>query len=228
LQNKFKQTFNLTKRLFKFVKMSTAQKIDKQQHIMDVAEQLFANEGFEGTSIRDLCAAANVNIAMIQYYFGGKEQLFKTLVERKAIYLKKQLELIVENKSLSANLKMDAVIESYVNRFFAQRAFHNMITREMSIQQRSPMHEEMADIFLKNMQLVKKILDEGIKKNEFKKIDVAFTITTIIGTITITLLNPILAKKMLPAIDFGNYDNPRLQKRIINHLQTLMQHHLKK
>ncbi|MHC4352523.1 MAG: TetR family transcriptional regulator, partial [Planctomycetota bacterium] len=39
--------------------------------LLDSAEQLFAERGFDGTSIRDLAAAAGCNIASVNYYFGG-------------------------------------------------------------------------------------------------------------------------------------------------------------
>ena len=38
---------------------------DKQIHILDVAEELIAKKGFEGTSVRDISTQANINVAMI-------------------------------------------------------------------------------------------------------------------------------------------------------------------
>jgi len=53
---------------------------DKQIHILQMAEKLFAENGFDGTSIRDIAKEANVNIAMISYYFGSKEKLLEYLI----------------------------------------------------------------------------------------------------------------------------------------------------
>ncbi len=47
---------------------------EKQLQILEVAEKLFAANGFDGTSIRDIASEAEVNIAMISYYFGSKEK----------------------------------------------------------------------------------------------------------------------------------------------------------
>ncbi len=47
---------------------------DKQIHILDIAEELIAKKGYEGTSVRDICSKANINVAMISYYFGSKEK----------------------------------------------------------------------------------------------------------------------------------------------------------
>jgi len=47
-----------------------------RERLLDVAEGLFAERGFEGTSIRELASAADSNIASVNYYFGGKEKRF--------------------------------------------------------------------------------------------------------------------------------------------------------
>ena len=47
-----------------------------RDRLLDSAEQLFAERGFDATSIRDLAGAAGCNIASVNYYFGGKEKLY--------------------------------------------------------------------------------------------------------------------------------------------------------
>ena len=54
---------------------------EKQIHILDIAEELIAKKGFEGTSVRDISAKANINVAMISYYFGSKEKIMVTLYQ---------------------------------------------------------------------------------------------------------------------------------------------------
>ena len=43
--------------------------------ILQVAAQLFADDGYKGTSVRKICVAARVNVAMVNYYFHSKEEL---------------------------------------------------------------------------------------------------------------------------------------------------------
>jgi len=50
---------------------------EKQLGILLVAERLFADKGFHGTSVRDIAQEADVNIAMISYYFGSKDKLLE-------------------------------------------------------------------------------------------------------------------------------------------------------
>ncbi len=49
--------------------------------ILDAARRLFADNGFSGTSTRRIAEAAKVNLAMIHYYFGSKELLYRRVIE---------------------------------------------------------------------------------------------------------------------------------------------------
>ena len=82
---------------------------EKQIEILQVAEKLFAEEGFDGTSVRDIAKKANINIAMISYYFGSKEKLLEALV----IYRIKAMSMHLENlyqENISPLDKMDKLI----------------------------------------------------------------------------------------------------------------------
>jgi TetR/AcrR family transcriptional regulator len=50
--------------------------------ILDAAEQLFARDGFDATTIKQIGAAASLNPALIYYYFGDKRGLHKAVIER--------------------------------------------------------------------------------------------------------------------------------------------------
>lgn len=51
--------------------------------ILDVAEALFMEHGFEATSLRSITSAADVNLAAVNYHFGSKEELFQTVLTRR-------------------------------------------------------------------------------------------------------------------------------------------------
>src|SRR5258707_12134788 len=56
---------------------------DTKSRILDVAEQLFMEHGFEATSLRQLTSSAGVNLAAVNYHFGTKEELFQTVLTRR-------------------------------------------------------------------------------------------------------------------------------------------------
>ncbi len=55
---------------------TTSGEPDTKTRILDVAGPLFARSGFTGTTVREICRAAGVNVASIKYYFGDKESLY--------------------------------------------------------------------------------------------------------------------------------------------------------
>jgi AcrR family transcriptional regulator len=56
---------------------------DTKTRILDAAELLFMEHGFEATSLRSLTAAASVNLAAVNYHFGSKEELFQAVLTRR-------------------------------------------------------------------------------------------------------------------------------------------------
>jgi AcrR family transcriptional regulator len=55
---------------------------DTKEQIISVAERLFAERGFAGTTLRNLVSEAGVNLAAVHYHFGSKEDLFRAVVAR--------------------------------------------------------------------------------------------------------------------------------------------------
>ncbi len=54
-----------------------------KDRILDAAESLFMEHGFEATSLRSITAAAGVNLAAVNYHFGSKEELFQAVLTRR-------------------------------------------------------------------------------------------------------------------------------------------------
>ena len=54
-----------------------------RERILDTAEQLFAREGVTAVTLRSIAAAAEVNVAAVNYYFGSKEKLFEEMFVRR-------------------------------------------------------------------------------------------------------------------------------------------------
>jgi AcrR family transcriptional regulator len=54
---------------------------DTRQALLDAATRLFAQRGFDGTSVREIADEAGVNLAMVSYHFSGKEGLYAACIE---------------------------------------------------------------------------------------------------------------------------------------------------
>ena len=80
--------------------MTDKKKKDPKQRILDSAIALFAQKGYSAVGVREISTEANVNIAMISYYFDGKVGILKEIIES---FHNKYLQIIEdaydENKS---------------------------------------------------------------------------------------------------------------------------------
>jgi AcrR family transcriptional regulator len=68
-----------------------------REHLLDIAEQLFAQEGVAGVSIRAVNAAAGLAPAGVHYHFGSKDALLEEVVRRRGDPLAKELMVGVGN-----------------------------------------------------------------------------------------------------------------------------------
>ncbi|MHA7967512.1 TetR family transcriptional regulator [Paenibacillus sp. CAU 1782] len=59
--------------------MTVLEDADIKTRILLAAKKLFALQGYDGTSIRQICQEAGANVALVSYHFGGKEKLFAAL-----------------------------------------------------------------------------------------------------------------------------------------------------
>ena len=203
--------------------------IDKKTHIINAAVELFAEKGFEGTSIRDIATKANVNVAMINYYFGSKEKLFECMVEQKAAYTKDILEEIVNNDKLTEIEKIDRIIDTYVTRLFSNRKFHRIIHHELMINERGVLQDAIIKLLTPNSFIIRNVIDAGIKKGTFKKVDSLLVVATIVGTINQVLLSKKFCNKCLNKEDeYVPYEDAKFKKRVSDHLKDLMRSYLLK
>jgi AcrR family transcriptional regulator len=219
---KFKRLFN-----FEEIFIWKAMSVDKREHIINTAIKLFATKGFEGTSIRDLAAAADVNVAMVNYYFGSKEKLFESMVEHNVAYTRGAFDEIFKDNLLSEIEKIDKIIDLYVSRIFSNREFHKVLHHEIQLNQRPELGKAISDVIGKNYQIIKDIIEAGIRKKEFKKVDVQLTIATLTGTFNSLVLSKKVGKLLLcKGSEELPYDDEKFRKRVADHLKQMMRGHL--
>ena len=65
-----------------FENQASAKSEAVREKLLDAAEILFCEKGFEGTSVRDLTTAAECNVAAVNYHFGGKDKLYVEMFRR--------------------------------------------------------------------------------------------------------------------------------------------------
>jgi AcrR family transcriptional regulator len=155
---------------------------DKQIQILQVAEKLFAEKGFDGTSIRDIAKEAKINIAMVSYYFGSKEQLLESIILNRITDIKLQLDILTL-EDLDPLQKINKLIELYIDRINSNRCIYKIMHFEFSSSQRVINLQAFTDLKKGNLKSIEAIIQDGQDKGIFRKdIVVPLLTTTILGT----------------------------------------------
>ena len=158
---------------------------DKQLKIITTAEELFAETGFSGTSVRDIADKADVNVAMISYYFGSKEKLLEALFNYRAADTAQKLEAMLQDKQQEPLEKINMMIDYYIDKFNTQQCFHKIMMREQVANTRSGTADIIQHFKKRNQELVKQLIHEGQKAGHFiKTIDIPLLMATLIGTVS--------------------------------------------
>ena len=209
-----------------FIKKKKIETVDKREQLMKTASQLFGEKGFEAVSTRELAKAADVNIAMIAYYFGSKEGLFKAMIEERFPKTVTHLRNIQKQEG-SAWDKISAVIDLYAEKMMGNSTFHKLIFRELSLEQR-PEHR---DIILagieKNWEVIKTYIREGQECGDFKEdLDIELTIASVFGTIFQLINMPCWTIRLLGEKDEKFVKSEVFKVRMKKHLKEMMKAHL--
>lgn len=91
--------------------------IHTQDRILDTAERLFGDQGYAGTSLRQIIAEAGVNLAAIHYHFGTKEDLLDQLVKRKVGPVNAQRLALLDRYEIeagSAPVPVEKLLEAFL------------------------------------------------------------------------------------------------------------------
>ncbi|MDN3550404.1 TetR/AcrR family transcriptional regulator [Mucilaginibacter aquaedulcis] len=200
-------------------------KIDKKDHILDVAERIFAEMGFDGASTRMISGEAGVNMAMLNYYFGSKEGLFFAVIERKITSFQNILQNIGNDENISAWKKIESYIELYGERVVNNNCFQKLLYHEMSMNRRTELSDKIRNILMKNVSELFKILQDGIDSGEFKKdTDMQMVVATMYGTKNFIVNTPLMSSTML---GYDIQDDKVLEEQFKPRIKTYLKNLLK-
>jgi AcrR family transcriptional regulator len=86
--------------------------VDTKTRILDAAEKLFADKGFYATSLRDITAEAEVNLAAVNYHFQTKDSLIDAVIGRRVAPVnRRRLEMLA---AAGSNPSVEQIVEAFV------------------------------------------------------------------------------------------------------------------
>ncbi|QBQ41655.1 TetR/AcrR family transcriptional regulator [Sphingobacterium psychroaquaticum] len=197
----------------------------KQLEILEIAESLFAKNGFEGTSVRDIAQAAGINVAMINYYFESKTNLLELIVKRAAESYKMRPEEY--NEEVDSFKRLDKMIEHYVNSKINNKDVYQLLFTEATIKKRIINSTVFKELRKHNIQLIKEVIDYGHARGDFRYYDPLLINSTMIGTLMNFRMNRSLYEELLilkPDEDFDDMQKELLRTHLKFTIKAILTH----
>jgi len=131
---------------------------DPRERLLEAARQLFARDGFDAASVRDITARARANLGAITYHFGTKEALYHAVIERFATPIADQIAAI----SLETGPPLERLakaMRAFMDHIWRHPEMPRLILRELASDR--PLPEPVARVIRRNVESFGRIVSEG-------------------------------------------------------------------
>lgn len=151
-----------------------------RENILKIAREIFSKYGFKKTTLDDIANAVRKGKSSLYYYFNSKEDLFQAVILKEVDILARELEIVI-NRNTDPVDKLRDYILTKLTTFRSLANFYHALENDVTaigfIEDIKRRYEQ------DEIRMIKRILIEGVRKNEFEIYDfnlAAIGITTAI------------------------------------------------
>jgi AcrR family transcriptional regulator len=155
-------------------------KDQNRESILKIAREIFSKYGFKKTTLDDIAHAVRKGKSSLYYYFKSKEDLFQAVIMKEVDILAHELEIVI-NRNTDPVDKLRDYILTKLTTFRGLANFYHAVENDVTavgfIEEVKIRYEQ------DEIRMIKRILIEGVRKNEFEIYDfnlAAIGITTAI------------------------------------------------
>lgn len=153
--------------------------------IFEKAMQLFADKGYNDTSIEEITAVAGIAKGTFYYHFSSKEEVFNFLIDEGMKLLMNNIE-IKTNKAKNSIAKLKAVVLIQIKIVIKYENFIRLVLSEMWGKDKRSL--KCKQCILEYINIIEKVVQEGIDKGEIKSKDAETIAYNIFGLISACLI----------------------------------------
>lgn len=160
--------------------------IDSKSKILKAAKKLFSQNGFDGTSTREIVKEAGVNISLISYYFGSKENVFFSLFDNFNVEAN-----TFDDKGNNIDIisKFSSIITEIIKLRFEDPELVTILQQEIIMN--SKRTEKFKQVLLPTWIRVKTLLSNGRKEGLFQFKDIDNAISFVMAVAIFPRQNPL-------------------------------------
>jgi AcrR family transcriptional regulator len=140
-----------------------------EKEIIDAARTLFKEYGFKKTTMGDIAMRLGKAKSSLYYYYPGKEEIFEAVINEEMNELSNQIRDAMDQAS-SSKEKLIAYCRCRLNKLNQLYNLSDVLRREIADMQ-CMMTDVRSKFDTSHVELVKEILEEGVRNGEFKKIN---------------------------------------------------------
>ncbi|HUU50376.1 MAG TPA: TetR/AcrR family transcriptional regulator [Nitrospinota bacterium] len=185
-----------------FKKKSDIQ-ISKRREIFQAAEKIFAEKGFQNTTVDEIAKIANIGKGTVYIYFKNKLELFLSLIEERVENI-----FSITSKVLTEKRDFLKRLENLVNAQFAfyqeNEDFFKIFSSERSrffAEVKIELKKEIIKKYQSHIDLIAKFIQEGVDKNILKNLDSKMVSVSLAGLIHAFMLQWIMIGETYNLVD---------------------------
>ena len=155
-----------------------------EARILSAAERVFAEKGLKGSRITDIAELAEVTPSLIHYHYGGKENLYRTVIENFYMGVERRLIPIIM-ADIPPQEKLKQVIAQSIEVLAEKDHVARILLRE-SIDKGKYVNEVLSKPYLRDMfQMMERFVLSNIERKRDDRNDTIHLISSIFGVMTI-------------------------------------------
>ena len=172
-----------------------------RENILKIAQDIFSKFGYKKTTLDDIANAVRKGKSSLYYYFKSKEDLFQAVIMKEVELLARELDKVV-NRNTDPVDKLRDYLLTKINTFRNLANFYNALENDVTA---IGFIEEIKNRYEQDeIRMIKRILIEGVRKNEFEIYD--FNLAAIGITMAI--------KGLEMPLSAGTYGNMNLERSV--------------
>ncbi|MGE4169498.1 MAG: TetR/AcrR family transcriptional regulator [Candidatus Margulisiibacteriota bacterium] len=186
------------------------------------AKKMFAKNGFDGTTVKDIADEAGVNIGAVSYHFNGKEGMYQSCIGQGAQQNLAMMQRILTPPQSVAEFKirLQMFVEELVLFYAENPEVTKIVHREFEIQ--LPFMEDMfKNVFLKSFEVVCDFFNHAKEKGFLRAdIEVPICVSLLIGALVdVGRMDDVRNRYFERTIQFADY-----RKKVVDHVVAIHVH----
>lgn len=164
---------------------------ETRSRITEAAIRLFANHGYDGTSVREIAEAAGVTKPVLYYHFGSKERLYVAMIEE--CYARCRTHITrVTRRGRPFRDQLRELVAAHFAYFAREENTARMLYTVAFAPQRNSPKVDLRELEQPHLELLASIIRDGIQMGEVRPVPVLDAAVLLLGMLNIHLMGQVV------------------------------------